>query len=176
MAKYIIYACPAGRLAEQLDTYFTRTRVEHGPNAAHNYMPHCTLTGFFHDEPKALPLYIAALSQALAQHAPTPKPPLRVLGTEFHPQFHGLLLEAPWLQQVIAEFVRLAASPSRSEALRVKDWLHLSLAYEFLPEKHAALAALAQEIVDPFASVVWELRFYELHPESGWSCHAAWEL
>ena len=47
MPKLIVYACPVGELAEQLETYFSKSRLACGPNQAHQYMPHCTLTGFF---------------------------------------------------------------------------------------------------------------------------------
>lgn len=174
--RYIVYACPGGALAEQLTTYFARSLVGHGPNAAHNYMPHCTLTGFFTDVPASVPMYTAALAQALVRNQERPNPVIRVLGMECTPQFHGLLLEANWLKQVIADFAVLAVSPSRTEAVRLKDWLHLSLAYEFPPEQHAALAALAHELVDPFAAATWELRFYERHANLTWTCHAAWPL
>ncbi|CAN5634059.1 hypothetical protein BH23CYA1_BH23CYA1_13090 [soil metagenome] len=47
MPQFIFYACPTGPLAQQLATSFERTQRICGPNTAHAYMPHCTLTGFF---------------------------------------------------------------------------------------------------------------------------------
>lgn len=83
---------------------------------------------------------------------------------------------APWLQTLTAEFVARARSRTRQGALRTKDWLHLSLAYEFRPEDSEALATLAREMVDPRADAGWELRLYERHPDRSWMCHASWPV
>ena len=77
---------------------------------------------------------------------------------------------------LIADFARTAHSPTRRDTLRLKDWLHLSLAYAFAPEQHATLADLARALVDPWAPVSWELRFYERHEDRSWICHARWSL
>jgi hypothetical protein len=173
---YIVYACPAGELAGQLDRYFAASRECCGPNTAHEYMPHCTLTGFFEDEPAALAGYVAALDAARRDALETARAPaLAVRGLELRPQFHGLLLEGPWLVAMVADFARRAASPTR-QGLRLKDWLHLSLAYGFPPEQHEPLASLARDLVDARAPVSWELRFYERHPDNTWTCHARWPL
>lgn len=176
-SKLIIYACPIGPLGTQLDTFFARSRAEIGPNSAHGYMPHCTLTGFFHDEPPALPLYCAALEAALKQARPTrPDPVISIERVLFKPEFHGLELHSAWLRDLTADFAARAASPTRNEALRLKDWLHLSLAYNFASEQHAALRRLAEAIVDVAAPVAWELRFYERCSDGSWHCHASWDL
>lgn len=47
MKEFIIYAGPIGQFDNQLEQYFITTSVKCGKNAAHQYMPHCTLTGFF---------------------------------------------------------------------------------------------------------------------------------
>ncbi|MEO0802793.1 MAG: hypothetical protein AAFY57_11025 [Cyanobacteria bacterium J06642_2] len=49
LRELILYACPVGSLVEQLDCYFQKSLQLCGHNTAHLYMPHCTLTGFFHD-------------------------------------------------------------------------------------------------------------------------------
>jgi ubiquitin-associated SH3 domain-containing protein len=177
MPRYIVYACPVGSLAEQLDRYFARSLAEVGPNAAHAYMPHVTLTGFFADAPESVPGYIVALEEACAAAMPTrPAKALTVTGMELGERFHGLLLESDWIKALAADFAARAESPTRNEVLRLKDWLHLSLAYEFPPAHGPQLAQLANELVDPFAPAAWELRFYERHSEGTWVCHASWEL
>lgn len=177
MIELIVYACPTGALADQLAAYFDRARAQCGPNTAHRYMPHVTLTGFFHDVAAAVPFYAEQLASALAQHQPAPMLPLGVLNMEINQEFHGLLIESAWAKQVMATFAELAhASPTRSDALRVKDWLHLSLAYGFPVAQHAALAMLAQELVDPHAQAGWELRLYERRPGDVWVLHAGWGL
>jgi ubiquitin-associated SH3 domain-containing protein len=177
-ARLIVYACPNGPLAKQLDAYFAAALSKYGPNAAHDYMAHCTLTGFFHDLPETIGWYAEHLATALDQQRSTrPTPPIRVTDTLFNREFHGLLLDSPWVKQLSADFAsRAAASPTRPDPLRLKDWLHLSLAYGFAPEQHERLAALARQLVDPIAPADWELRLYERQPDKRWILHAAWAL
>lgn len=175
--KYIVYACPLGKLAQQLEGYYAASRAACGPNAAHQYMAHCTLTGFFHDEPASLPAYLGALEAALGRaRASRPDPVLQITGLLLSETFHGLLIESPWLQRLAADFTDGAPSATRRDRLRLKDRLHLSLAYEFPREQHPSLATLARDLVEIAAPVSWELRFYERHADGGWSCHARWPL
>lgn len=176
--ELIVYACPTGLLAEQLDAYFDAALARCGPNTAHAYMAHCTLTGFFHDQPAAVGWYTEHLAAALRDHQATrPTPAVRVVGTRFSTKFHGLLLDSPWIKQLSADFARRAsASPTRSDAIRLKDWLHLSLAYGFAPEHHQQLVALADQLVDPSAAVAWELRLYERLSNATWKLHGFWVL
>jgi ubiquitin-associated SH3 domain-containing protein len=174
--SFIVYACPTGELAEQLDRYFQHSLAICGANAAHRYMPHCTLTGFFQDEETAIPFYVQVLDRALRQAQPCPSPVITIQQLTFRPDWHGLELQSDWLKNMIASFATLATSPTRQDALRLKDWLHLSLAYEFQPEQSKSLIQLAQEYINLQASVQWELRFYQRHPDQGWICHQSWQL
>jgi hypothetical protein len=175
--EYIVYACPRGELAAQLASYFAASRKLVGANAAHQYMPHCTLTGFFHDDPAAVEIYCAALEAALYRARPhQPRAALNILKLELQEQFHGLLLDGPWLKALIADFARSIRSPTRRDTLRLKDWLHLSLAYAFPPAQHEPLAELARELVDAQAPVAWELGFYEREVRGAWTCHSCWPL
>jgi ubiquitin-associated SH3 domain-containing protein len=173
--SFIVYACPVGELADQLETYFSQSQAKYGANAAHQYMPHCTLTGFFNDEQAAIPIYLNALDRTLAQ-APCPQPVITISKITFHPTWHGLELESNWLKQQIRTVAALADSPTRQEPLRLKDWLHLSLAYEFPPSQHQPLEQLARTLINPAAAVTWELRVYQRHPDYTWTCHQTWPL
>lgn len=173
----IVYACPLGELARQIERYFAISRAICGPNAAHNYMPHCTLTGFFHDDYAAIDRYAAALEAALGRaRASQPAAPLEIASMELGAEFHGLLLRGEWLKRVIADFAGTADAPTRRDDLRLKSWLHLSLAYEFPSEQAEALAGLAREFVDVAAPVRWDLRLYERNVDWSWICHASWLL
>jgi hypothetical protein len=173
----IVYACPLGELANQIEQYFAASLAICGPNAAHAYMPHCTLTGFFHDDAAAIASYIKALDAALRRARPDqPAQALSIDRMELSQNFHGLLLRGSWLKGVISDFASAAHSPTRRDALRLKDWLHLSLAYNFPPEHHEPLAKLAREYVDIRTPVAWDLRFYERHGDGSWACHASWPL
>ncbi|SRR5258706_15812318 len=76
------------------------------------------------------------------------------------------------LQALSADFAHSTHSPTRRDALRPKDWLHLSLAYGFPPERHGPLARLARELVDISAPVQWESCFYERHEDGAWQMDA----
>ncbi|RZM77892.1 hypothetical protein [Leptolyngbya iicbica] len=177
MPKLIVYACPVGELADQLAVYFERSRATCGPNLAHHYMPHCTLTGFFEDTVSSIPHYVDGLARSLQRHRRSqPQPPIGVKALTFRAQWHGLELSSDWLKQLIADFASAANSPTRSAPLRLKDWLHLSLAYGFESEHRQVLQQLAEDFVKPQASVAWELRFYERHEDNSWTCHQQWPL
>ncbi len=174
LRELIVYACPIGPLADQLQHYYARAQREFGLNAAHRYPAHITLTGFFHDVPASIPSYLSWLTDSLKQA----EYPAQIVITELmcEPHFHGLLIDSPWLRRLAAHFAALAQSPTRVDAVRLKDWLHLSLAYEFLPKQHAGLTTLAQTCVDLHAYVDWDVRFYERMSGDAWHCHGAWPL
>jgi hypothetical protein len=177
MPKFIVYACPVGELATQLDTYFEKSRLMCGPNTAHEYMPHCTLTGFFEDVSSAIPKYTQSLERSLKRFKRSqPHPPLAIQGLAFRPDWQGLELTSDWLRKLILDFVCTATSPTRKTPLRPKDWLHLSLAYGFMPDQADALQTLALKWVNPQSAVVWELRFYQRNPDGSWICHQALSL
>jgi len=173
---FILYACPVGALNDQVAAYFVAAQQAFGPNPAHEYMPHCTLTGFFQDAHAALPRYRSAMAVALADAGPAPTPAVEVVETLFHDDFHGLALASPWLTQLMASFAQRAHSPTRQASLRLKDWLHLSFAYSFAPAHGPGLARLAHAMIDPAASARWELRLYERRADHSWALHAAWAL
>jgi ubiquitin-associated SH3 domain-containing protein len=175
--ELIVYACPTGELARQLDAFLDASRTQCGPNTAHRYMPHCTLTGFFHDGFSAVPVYLAALDQALAQALPVrPSDAIKIAGIRFLDNFYFLVVESVWLQQLAADFAARAISSTRRDAVRLKDQLHVSLAYGFDPAQGTRLAQLAREMVHASAPVEWELRFYERHTGDRWTMHKAWAL
>lgn len=177
LRELIVYACPLGELADQLDAFFARSQTECGPNKAHDYMPHITLTGFFHDVEATAPAYTSALYSALSQARFTqPAQPIAIKQMALHEGFYFLDIDAPWVQLLVADFARHTRSASRTDALRLKDGLHLSLAYDFAPEQGERLATLAREMVDPAAQARWELRFYERREFNQWEMHGCWRL
>jgi ubiquitin-associated SH3 domain-containing protein len=176
-SELIVYACPTGPLAEQIAAFYTASRERFGANSAHAYPPHITLTGFFHDDAAAVPHYTTALAAARTRAlAALPDAPIRIRELAFLDGFHGLLIESPWLEALTADFAATVDSPSRRDELRLKNWLHLSLAYGFRPEDAPGLADMALSMVDIAMPVAWDLRLYERLPGGGWQCHAEWEL
>ena len=47
MSRYILYFEPSKKLREQVKEYFRLTSKLYGPTEAHQYIPHCSMTGFF---------------------------------------------------------------------------------------------------------------------------------
>jgi hypothetical protein len=171
MPKFIVYACPTGDLADQVQHFFEESRRVFGPNAAHNYMPHCTLVGFFEESVGSVPLYTQGLMRAYKRAVRSqPSPAIEVKGFAFRPDWQGLELVSPWIKQLMVDFVCTTASPTRKESLRLKDWLHLSLAYEFPPSQAKPLSQMATALINPEAAVNWELRYYQ-RDEGNWICH-----
>lgn len=175
--QFIVYACPVGKLNSQLKNYFACSRELCGENTAHKYMPHCTLTGFFKDRPSSIPNYIQALDRALAV-ADWKNSPLKIELKQltFNDNWHGLELQGDRLKKLIVDFTNFETSQTRQGALRLKDWLHLSLAYNFHPEHEAPLRDLAIKAIDLNAAVNWELRFYQKNPDWTWQCLESWNI
>ncbi len=176
MPQLICYACPVGPLAQQIAAYFESSQ-RYGLNAAHAYMPHCTLTGFFADEESAIAGYVDVLERLLLEYRDRiPHPPIAIKQLILRTDWHGLTLEADWLKQLVADFAMRSKSTIRLEPIRLKDWLHLSLAYTFNPDCERELAQLASNLIDLSIPVSWELRFYQRKPGNRWQCHRSWVI
>ncbi len=176
-AELILYACPLGPLAEQIKRYFDTAKTRFSWNPANDYMPHCSLTGFFHDYKDAITSYIYAMDMVMYHNRKTmPSPAMTVSEFQFREDFHGLILSSDWLLQLTADFAVIAPASTRKDDLRLKRWLHLSLAYQFPEAEHHRRTALAQKLVTPEAPVSWNLCFYQRHPDNRWTCHGQWPL
>ena len=171
--QFIIYACPVGELNTQIETYFAESH-QYGENKAHKYMPHCTLTGFFTEDFDAIPSYLQALDTAYTSARNNLALDIAIAKLHFAKDWHGLELQAEGLKQLIRNFA--TSNATRQEKLRLKDWLHLSLAYGFDPKHGEQLQNLATETINLQAQVGWELRFYQKNPDWTWQCLKSWNL
>ena len=174
--RYIVYACPTGELNKQIEEYFKEAIKLCGKNKAHQYMPHCTLTGFFTDELNSVPFYLEALDKAYTEAKNNTSLDIEIISITFNDSWHGLELQGDNIKQLIANFAELENSPTRQEPIRLKDWLHLSLAYGFNSQNTKQLKHLATELIDIQANVNWELRFYQKNPDWTWKCWQSWEI
>lgn len=176
MPKLIVYACPVGELADQVNAYLAKSRSMCGPNSAHSYMPHCTLTGFFEDQGNAVTNYAQKLERSYKRlKRSQPYPVLDIKQLTCRPDWHGVELESKWLRRLMVDFACTATSPTRSSPLRLKEWLHLSLAYDFSTEQAEDLEILAHDI-NLEVPVQWELRLYQRNPDNTWICHKSLKL
>ena len=174
--QYIVYVCPVGELNRQLELYFAQSRELFGANKAHRYMPHCTLTGFFCDRSSSIGFYLDALERAYQEAKSSLSLDVTIKRLVFSKTWHGLELQADGIKQAIANFAGYERSPTRQESLRLKDWLHLSLAYGFDDRHGSELQQLAQKTIDLQSNVGWELRFYQKYPDWTWNCLKSWSL
>ena len=174
--QFIVYACPVGELNDRLESYFAKSLELYGENAAHKYMPHCTLTGFFTEEPDSIPLYLEALNAAyIAARESNISLDIAIAKLSFGKNWHGLELQADGLKELVSNFA-VQLDSTRQRKIRLKNWLHLSLAYGFEPEYREQLQNLAIEAIDLQAKLDWELRFYQEEPDWTWQCLKSWHL
>jgi len=111
-------------------------------------MPHCTLTALFEEDPRIIPGDIELLYQLVQRLLPScSKPTIRVMGMGLQPGWIGLALDSPWARRLARDFVNAANLSVRNKLIRSKDRLHLSLAYGYLRQQQAALAALTHQML-----------------------------
>ena len=168
LAEVILYATPDGPLADRCERFFESSTRRLGPTTAHTYPPHISLTGFFHRSPHRLADLIASVN------SPGP-PPGRVQVTELaiHDGWVGLVIDSPWLLQLTAAFADRDEPVGAEDPIRLKTWLHLSLAYGSDQASGAAIdvvpyAELAARIVDPSAAARWRVGLWRRHHSGGW--------
>jgi len=114
VAKLILYACPQGNLGEQVERFFEESRGRFGANAAHDYMPHCSLTGFFDGDSGLIAQHAEILGEWFEHDGSgCPAPCIEVLGFGHHSDWHGLELRSPWLLDRMHELTRKSAASIR---------------------------------------------------------------
>jgi ubiquitin-associated SH3 domain-containing protein len=173
-ARLIVYAVPLGPLGDGLREYWRRAAAV-GPNAALEYPPHCTVTGFFSRERGVVDSVVGALDAAVRAGAPGPASPW-VDRLVLDGPWLGLLLDAPDLVRLAARFAATAPTGPDDDPVRPKDDPHLSLAYEHEPPAASTFAALAARLVPTTVDVPWELRLYEGDRGGTWRVVADWAL
>lgn len=171
--ELILYATPTGPLAAACDRYFDVARSTLGPTTAHDFPPHCTLTGFFRRDHRRADEVVTELGTAIRDAGPVPPESVEVVALGCHDGWVGLELRSAWLQRLTAWIVAAHRLTPGDDALRPKDWLHLSLAYG-VDGDLGPYARLAGEVVDPGAPAGWEVAVWERagvrwtrHPSGG---------
>lgn len=153
--ELILYATPVGPLADAVDAYFAAAE----PTTANDYPPHCTLTGFFHREPRRADEVAAELQGLVNSAGPVPVDGVIVRSLHVGPDWVGLELHSPFCEALTAHFIADHRLEVNDDALRPKDWLHLSLAYG--ADDLAAHAAMASAMIDPTLPCTWEVGLWE---------------
>jgi ubiquitin-associated SH3 domain-containing protein len=183
-AELILYATPCGALAEQCEEYFRRAAAL-GATTAQTYPPHCTLTGFFRrpegEVGRVIDEVASALDAAgLAVDGRLIAEEVRVGSPEVLDDWLGLVLDSPRLVAIAEQFVsRHVADATRGDdPIRLKSWLHLSLAYGEriagggrpagpLRRLHPYVELAERLFTTPVASG-WEIALWRRVGGSGW--------
>lgn len=128
VTELILYATPTGELAAACDRYFAAC-AERGPTTAQTYPPHCTLTGFFRRHPARVGVIVGEIQPVIDEAGPVPADAVAVAGLRCTDDWVGFELRSTWLARRTEEVVAAHQLQPGEDALRSKDWLHLSLAY-----------------------------------------------
>ena len=171
--ELIVYLTPGDHLGQQCATFFAQARDRFGPTTAQTYPPHVTLTGFFHRELGSAAAVVDTMQSAISEAGPVPGGAVEVVGQRVSEEWVGLEIRSAWAKQVVETLVASAQLNPGDDALRPKDWLHLSLAYGDHPPETSieAYGRLASETVDPSAPAAWRISVWERCVDGSWVDH-----
>lgn len=165
MLELILYATPEGPLAERCAALWAELAAAGRETAAQTYPPHVTLTGFFRRPPERVDDVVADVARGVGECSldAVADVSMRPLCTE---DWAGLEVRSPALHDLTATVVDAHLVASDEDALRIKDWLHLSLAYGDGVDV-AALAPRCLEAVAGAPATGWTVGLWS-RDEAGW--------
>lgn len=164
-AELILYATPSGPLGDALDDLF-RQIAERGSTTAQDFPPHCTLTGFFHRDHADIPRIAAEVDHAIATIDRTSIDAVGIVALHRRPDWVGLELASGWLRDLTAGFVDAHVVGANDDAIRPKDWLHLSIGYGV---DDLGATTRATDGLDLTLPVDWEIALWQRHADGSWS-------
>ena len=161
--ELILYATPTGDLLSWCNDYFD-IAAQHGGTEAQNYPPHCSMTGFFHRSASRSNEAIDALSNIGAKPTDIPIDSLNLSIDK--PDWLGIEIQSEMLKTITSLFSSNYKHLSDEDPLRVKEWLHLSLAYgvkDINPFKKAL-----NNICDLPSESSWEVALWQRRRQNIW--------
>lgn len=164
LAELILYATPRGPLADALTALNEEISLTRA-TTAQSYPPHCTLTGFFHRRESEIERINDELRQALDDLGAMPPNAVEVAALHRRDDWVGLEIRSPWLTRLTERFVLLHSLAAGDDPLRLKDWLHLSIAYGSDDHQHAVAAT---RDFDEQQSVEWEVALWRRSADGRW--------
>ncbi|GAU88894.1 hypothetical protein RvY_01512 [Ramazzottius varieornatus] len=154
--EYVVYLCPAGVLAGNIQDFRAKSADLCGKNGAFRHMPHVTICPAFRVDAASVPVIIRAMDHAhrsLEERDGLPqKVRVDLHGSEREP-FVGLFVDensdkaAKEFLRVLLDQAHSLIAPDREApvVLSTKRY-HLTLAHSFPPEQRQAIMKLAQSI------------------------------
>jgi hypothetical protein len=168
--EVILYAMPTGALGRACDElYAAATRL--GPTTAQAFPPHCTLTGFFRRPPGEVPRLVDELTRATGAVSGVAAADVDVSPLRCCREWVGYELRSEALTDLARRFVAVHRADEGDDAVRLKDGLHLSLAYGGVADL-APYAEVAAGLPPP-EPCAWEVALWERGPDGTWLRHGA---
>lgn len=169
-AELILYATPTGELADACERFFAAAS-DIGPTTAQTYPPHCTLTGFFRRPQDRVEFAIAEIKTMLADWGAVPDDAVTITALTRSDEWIGFELRSPWLISLTAAVVGHHRMLPGEDALRPKDWLHLSLAYGETPSLCPYGDLVDRMGLDHTLPGSWEVAVWQREPSGNWHRH-----
>jgi len=171
-SELILYLTPEGQLGDQCAQFFRDSARSLGVTTAHSYPSHVTLTGFFRRAPERLDEIRSELGGILAEPRLAPPEAVEILGLVRTAAWVGLEVRSAWAHELTSTIVDRHRVLAGEDALRPKDWLHLSLAYGLCEDQQLDdFVSMAEAIVDPAAAVEWRVGLWERVADGSWHRH-----
>jgi hypothetical protein len=157
LTSLIVYATPIGELAEACARYGAMASAV-APTLAQAYPPHCTLTGFFRRSRTEIDRIVGEVTATFGTD-PVAADAVTIRGPVHHGRWLGFELTSRLLHDRTQGFARTHRLCAGDDAIRVKDWLHLSLAYGV--DDLAPYVSAAEQVRWPAAAEAWDVGLWE---------------
>jgi hypothetical protein len=164
MNTYIVYLEPKGELKRFTDLFFERSaKIQR--NEAHLYMPHCSLTGFFHTnaDPQAMVKALDDdLSTARIQSLPIPGQPI-LTKSLIIPILNPPTGLAKKIVETLSFFVNVRSKKADHVSLAYfNNRIKYSEPYDFMNLHAMALESWRRDEGMLLASLSWDIAFYQV--------------
>lgn len=158
--ELILYATPGDELGTACELFFQELASSGRATTAQHYPPHVTLTGFFRRPPSSVERVAAEVSASIAA---TPASAVVVRSLLGRDDWIGLEIESEWFLGVAQAFASRHVVQPGDDPIRLKTWLHLSLAYGDQPQGHKTEDYLehAKAAINPDAPATWSIGLWE---------------
>ena len=122
--KLILYLEPPKHLFDKINDYYAETALKFGSTEAHQYIPHCSLVGFFEADPLKIIDFLNPLCSNLSEKT-------LFLNIEISKSEKENLQSLKIKLKAPNEVINIVKKLANEFQLRIKPMDHISLAYNF---------------------------------------------